>query len=122
MSRPLALPVLAWVLVGALAACGSQGAAASSNAGTTITVGALSNGAATETPITVKAVEEIRAKLPQRIRDSGTLNVGVGALPAGSPPLQFIGTDHKTLTGSETDLARLVAGVFGLKAEFQNAT
>ncbi|MBP2335553.1 polar amino acid transport system substrate-binding protein [Saccharothrix coeruleofusca] len=83
---------------------------------------ALANGAAAEAKITVEVVEEIRAKLPKEIRDSGKLDVGIGALPAGSPPLQFVGTDHKTLTGSEPDLARLVAGVLGLEPEFHNAT
>ncbi|MET0132988.1 MAG: transporter substrate-binding domain-containing protein [Kibdelosporangium sp.] len=121
--RRAALPVLAAVLAGALAACGSdEPAAASADGKVTVAVGALSNGAATETSITVSAVEEIRAKLPPKIRDSGTLTIGVGALPSGSPPLQFIGTDHKTITGSEADLGRLVAGVFGLKPELQNST
>ncbi|MCE7002468.1 transporter substrate-binding domain-containing protein [Kibdelosporangium philippinense] len=114
--------ILAVALVLTLAACGGEGTAASANGETTVAVGALSNGAATETSITVKTVEEIRAKVPQRIRDSGTLKLGVGALPSGSPPLQYIGTDHKTITGSESDLARLVAGVLGLKPEFQNST
>src|SRR5206468_11466749 len=88
----------------------------------TVTAGALSTGAATQTPITVATVEEIRAKLPQKVRDGGTLKVGVGALPSGSPPLTFTGTDNRTITGSEPDLARLVAGVLGLKPEFQNST
>ena len=42
--------------------------------------------------------------------------------PPGSPPLAFVGTDHKTLTGSEPDLGRLVGGVLGLKVQLNNAT
>ncbi|MFC0436960.1 ABC transporter substrate-binding protein [Kutzneria buriramensis] len=127
MSRHLArravLPVIAAALAAALTACGSaQSAVTSADGTTTVTVGALSNGAATATPITVAAVQEIRAKLPQKIRDGGTLKIGIGALPSGSPPLAFVGTDNQTITGSEPDLARLVAGVLGLKVEFQNST
>ena len=53
---------------------------------------------------------------------SGKLVIGVGALPAGFPPLAYVGTDQKTLTGSEPDLGRLVAAVLGLKPEIKNST
>jgi polar amino acid transport system substrate-binding protein len=111
-------------LLTTLAACGSSGtdAAASANGTASVTVGALSNGAAKETPITVPVVDSIRAELPQQIRDAGVLNVGLGLLPAGSPPLGYVGTDDKTLTGSEPDIARLVGAVLGLKVQLNNAT
>lgn len=81
-----------------------------------------SNGAGTSTTITVPTVPSIRAELPASIKDSGKLVIGEGALPAGFPPLAFIGDDQKTLTGSEPDLGRLIAAVYGLTPVIQNAT
>ncbi len=127
MSRRRAVPLAlaALTLGGLLAACGGgTSSAASGPAGgpTTVAVGAESNGAAKEASITVPVVDSIRAELPQAIRDKGTLDVGLGLLPAGSPPLGYVGTDQSTLTGSEPDLARLVAGVLGLEPKLNNAT
>lgn len=129
MSRPpsrlrrAAVSALAVTLLVGVAACGGGAASGAAGTGeTTVVVGALSNGAATETPITVSAVEQIRSTLPPAVRDAGTLNIGSGSLPAGSPPLGYTGTDEQTLTGSEPDLARLVAGVLGLKPEFHVST
>lgn len=48
--------------------------------------------------------------------------MGQGALPEGFPPLRFIGDAQKTLTGSEPDLGRLIAAVYGLQPEIVNAT
>ena len=114
-----------------LTACGSSttaktvtaAAAASAPAGSTVVaVGALSNGAATEVDLTVPQVDSIRAELPASVRDSGELTIGLGLLPAGSAPLGYTGSDQKTLTGSEPDIGRLVAAVFGLKPVLNNAT
>jgi len=114
-----------------LTACGSSttaktvtaAAAASAPAGSTVVaVGALSNGAATEVDLTVPQVDSIRAELPASVRDSGELTIGLGLLPAGSAPLGYTGSDQKTLTGSEPDIGRLVAAVFGLKPVLSNAT
>jgi polar amino acid transport system substrate-binding protein len=122
-SRLLRTALAATLLV-SLAACGSASgdAPAAGSGPATVAVGALSNGAAKEVSIQVPVVDSIRAELPAQIRDSGTLTVGLGLLPAGSPPLGFVGTDDRTITGSEPDLARLVAGVLGLKADLNNAT
>jgi polar amino acid transport system substrate-binding protein len=89
---------------------------------TAVVVGAHSNGAATETTIDVATVDSIRDQLPSAIKEKGTLVVGVGALPAGFPPLAYVGDDQQTLTGSEPDLSRLVAAVLGLKPDLQNST
>ncbi len=48
--------------------------------------------------------------------------MGQGALPEGFPPLPFIDDGQKTLTGSEPDLGRLIAAVYGLQPEIVNAT
>ncbi|MER5792823.1 transporter substrate-binding domain-containing protein [Streptomyces sp. NPDC001980] len=108
-----------------LAACGGDSDAATTTAAAKtgeVVVGQVSNGAATQTTIKVSEVKSISAELPDSVKKSGKLVIGEGALPAGFPPLAFVGSDQKTLTGSEPDLGRLVAAVFGLKPEIQNAT
>ncbi|WP_333767931.1 transporter substrate-binding domain-containing protein [Streptomyces sp. IBSBF 2435] len=110
-----------------LGACGSDdgsdsAAPAAANAKGTVVVGALSNGAAKPTDISVSEVAAIRAELPKSVVDSGQLTIGLGFLPSGSPPIGYIGTDQKTITGSEPDLGRLVAAVLGLKPVLANAT
>ncbi|WP_194897697.1 transporter substrate-binding domain-containing protein [Catenulispora pinisilvae] len=121
-----AVPAFAVVLLASACSSGASGTktdSAPAAAGTTVVrVGSLSNGAATEADITVAQQDALRAELPAAIRSGGTLKVAVGALPAGFPPLAYVGSDQKTLTGSEPDLARLVAAVLGLKPSFDNAT
>lgn len=106
-----------------LAACGgSSDAATTTDAAGTVTVGKVSNGAAEQTGLKVSEVKSISAELPSAVRRNGTLNIAVGALPDGFPPLAYIGGDQKTLTGAEPDLGRLVAAVLGLKPEVSNYT
>lgn len=117
-----------------LASCSSSGSGASGapapaggtisggSQSTTVSVGTLSNGAAKEVQLAVPQVSSIRAEVPKSVLDSGQLVIGEGALPAGFPPLAFVGSDQKTLTGSEPDLGRLVAAVLGLKPVVTNAT
>ncbi|MEU6773500.1 ABC transporter substrate-binding protein [Streptomyces sp. NPDC046759] len=108
-----------------LAACGGNSDAATTTEGAKsgeVVIGRVSNGAATQTTIKVSEVKSISAELPAPVKKSGTLEIGIGALPAGFPPLAYVGDDQKTLTGSEPDLGRLVAAVFGLKAEVKNST
>jgi len=111
-------------LVVSLAACSGQASAedAGSSAAGTVTIAAHTNGAGTETTLKVDKVAKIADELPASVKSSGKLVIGVGALPAGFPPLAFTGDDQKTLTGSEPDLGRLVAAVLGLKPEIKNAT
>lgn len=110
-------------LAGALAACGGDSdAATKTDTAGSVTVGQLSNGAAKEATLKVSEVKSISAEVPASVKKDGKLTIGVGALPDGFPPLAYVGSDQKTLTGSEPDLARLVAAVLGLKPELQNAT
>jgi polar amino acid transport system substrate-binding protein len=67
-------------------------------------------------------VASIRAKLPKPVLRKGELTIGLGMLPAGSPPLGYVGSDQRTLTGAEPDLGRLVASVLGLEPVLKNAT
>ncbi|WP_374009499.1 transporter substrate-binding domain-containing protein [Leifsonia sp. LS-T14] len=110
-------------LVVSLAACSGQASAEDGgSAADTVTIAAHTNGAGTETTVKVGTVQKIADELPDAVKKSGKLVIGVGALPAGFPPLAFTGDDQKTLTGSEPDLGRLVAAVLGLKPEVKNAT
>lgn len=108
-----------------LAACGGDSDAAtttdSARSGEVV-IGRVSNGAATQTTLRVSEVKSISAELPAAVRKRGTLEIGIGALPAGFPPLAYVGSDQKTLTGSEPDLGRLVAAVLGLRADVKNST
>jgi polar amino acid transport system substrate-binding protein len=118
----------AMALVAVLDACSSGGSASappsnSAPAGTTVvTVASHTAAPFHPTPIPVPEVAGIRNELPASVRNSGKLAIGLGALPSGSPPTAFVGTDQKTLTGSEPDLGRLVAAVFGLQPEIANST
>ncbi|GAB7106070.1 ABC transporter substrate-binding protein [Streptomyces phaeofaciens JCM 4814] len=106
-----------------LAACGGESAATTTGgAAGSVTVGRVSNGAAEETTLKVSEVKSISAELPESVRKSGKLVIGVGALPSGFAPLAYIGDDQKTLTGAEPDLGRLVAAVLGLEPETKNFT
>lgn len=118
---------LAVGLAVSLAACAGTNADAGSDnvtkAGkTNVTIAKAANGSGTETTIAVPTVAKIRAELPASVRASGTLVIGVGNLPAGFPPLSFLGSDQETQTGTEPDLGRLVAAVFGLEPEVKAAT
>lgn len=115
--------VLATGVVVALAGCAANASAGTStDADGTVTIGAHANGAATETTLTVEEDTKLHDELPAEVKQSGTLTIGIGALPSGFPPLAFTGDDQKTLTGSEPDLGRLVAAKLGLEADVQNAT
>jgi polar amino acid transport system substrate-binding protein len=67
-------------------------------------------------------VDSIAALVPDAIRTTGKLTIGVGAAGAGFPPLAFTATDNKTLIGSEPDLAVAIAGVLGLQPDLQNTS
>ncbi|MFF0742926.1 transporter substrate-binding domain-containing protein [Streptomyces sp. NPDC004111] len=125
-SRGLTALAVAVALAASLAGCGGDSDAATTAGGGapdgTVVVGALSNGAATETPLKVPEVKSLRAQLPKEVAARGTLTIGVGALPAGAAPLSYVGGDQKTLTGAEPDLGRLVAAVLGLRPEVKNST
>ncbi len=112
-------------LAATLTACGGDAepaAAAAGEARGEVGIGALSHGAAKHATLKVPAVPSLHDELPQEIKDKGELVIAVGALPAGSPPLNYIGSDQKTLTGSESDLGRLVAATLGLKPVVRNST
>jgi polar amino acid transport system substrate-binding protein len=124
--RRLTTGTVAAALAAGPAACGSDSAASADkpvdSPPGTVTVGTLSNGAAKQTDIKVSQVAAIRDELPASVIRSGRLVFGLGALPDSFPPVAFVGSDQQTLTGSELDLARLVAAVLGLKPVVKNST
>jgi polar amino acid transport system substrate-binding protein len=131
--RTLAVAALATALAVGLTACSSSKGADTSGtipvannstalSAVTVTVGAQASGWGTPTDIQVTPQADIIAKLPASVKASGKLTIGLGALPSGFPPLASVGDDNKTLTGSEPDLGRLVAAVFGLKPDIVNNT
>ena len=133
-ARALATVSLAGVLVASLAACasssnsGSSGASGQSTASSAAASGSGSSAAPTAvaiaqnsgpggTPTSIQVQEQasIRSELPPSVLSKGTLEIGVGALPSGFPPLVYLANDNKSIIGSEPDLARLIAAVLGLK-------
>ena len=122
--RTLAVAAFAAALTAGLTACGSNGAASAGSdaSNDTVTVGTQAKGIAKPIDLKVSKQQSIADEVPAAIKADGKLTIGIGALPSGFPPLAFVGDDDKTITGSEPDLGRLVAAVFGLKPEFNNDT
>ncbi|PRY11056.1 ABC transporter substrate-binding protein [Kineococcus rhizosphaerae] len=102
-----------------LAACGDGTDPATAPASTSSASGgtAVDTSPAQKGRITVEAVPEIAAKVPQAIKDRGTLVIGTTG--NGAPPLSFKADDDKTVIGIEPDIALLVAGVLGLEPDIQ---
>jgi polar amino acid transport system substrate-binding protein len=124
LTRAVSVATLLAVALGGVAACGTSSASPAKSTGSGSQVVTVAANASNATPVqlTVPVVASIRAELPKSLVDSGKLVIGVGALPAGFPPLAYVGTDQETLTGSEPDLGRLVAAVFGLTPDVRNAS
>lgn len=71
------------------------------------------------TRVRVDKVDDIAAKVPQAIRDRGTLLItGSGGT---APPLRFYASDDKTIVGSEVDFSYLVGDILGLDVDLQIA-
>ena len=77
------------------------------------------NLSAEQNRISTDKVDSIAAKVPQEFRDRGTIRITGNAGTA--PPLRFYADDDKTVIGSETDFAYLIAEVLGLKIDLQVA-
>jgi polar amino acid transport system substrate-binding protein len=124
IAKPAGVLLLTVALAASLAGCSGQALASDASSVSTgkVTIGAAANGAAKTTVLQVPEVAAIRKEVPKSVIKSGKLVIGIGALPSGSAPLIYTGDDQKTLTGSEPDLGRLIAAVFGLKPEVKNAT
>jgi polar amino acid transport system substrate-binding protein len=91
-------------------------------AATTTAAGGKLNLTADQARIVPAKIDAIAAEVPDSIRKTGKLVIGVGAAGAGFPPLAFAATDNTTLIGTEPDIAVLVAGVLGLEPDIQNSS
>lgn len=63
------------------------------------------------------ASQELRAMLPAKVRDAGTLNI---AISLAYPPMEYSDAGSTELKGADIDLAKEVASRLGLKPNFQN--
>jgi polar amino acid transport system substrate-binding protein len=110
--RPATLLVAGLATAGlALSACGSSSLDTGSSSSST-----SSRSSSSRAGGGVDAA--LAAKVPQKIKDKGTLVVGSDASYA---PNEFLDKDGKTVIGMDVDIFNAVAAKLGLKAEFQNA-
>ncbi len=65
-------------------------------------------------PVSIDAVPEAVALLPESISDAGVLRV---AIPTNEPPTQFYREGTQEMTGLNPDIASLVADALGLELE-----
>ena len=62
---------------------------------------------------------DLAAKLPDKIKSAGTINV---ATDASYPPMEFFAADNTTIQGMDVDLAKALGEVLGVKVNVENAT
>ena len=111
--RPATLLVAGLATAGlALSACGSSSldTGSSSSTSSSSSSSSSSSGGGVD--------QALAAKVPQKIKDKGTIVVGSDASYA---PNEFLDKDGKTVIGMDVDLFNAVAAKLGLKAEYQNA-
>lgn len=113
MRRQLKIAVLALAVSSALTvgACGSDPA-------DTVSSSAPSSTAATSVPPTVERDDALAATVPEAIRSTGTLTVGINV---PYEPNEFLDGSGK-LVGFDVDLMDAIGTVLGLKPQFQRRT
>ncbi|WP_432493086.1 ABC transporter substrate-binding protein [Kineococcus gypseus] len=105
----------------ALSACGTPADPAADAAAAPATAdGGVDTSAAQPGRLTVAAAPAIAAKVPQAIRERGTLVIGTTG--NGNPPLSFRADDDETVIGIEPDLALLVAQVLDLEPDVRTTS
>ncbi|MGW1269159.1 ABC transporter substrate-binding protein [Streptomyces sp. NPDC002491] len=111
LARSTAIATATMLSFGLLAACGGSDDSGSSTS---------SGGPAASASTTVlKADSAIESLVPEAIKKKGTL---VFATDATAPPNESVDTDGKTIVGNEIDIAKNLASLMGLKAEFVNVS
>ncbi|MER5840245.1 ABC transporter substrate-binding protein [Streptomyces prasinus] len=103
--------VLASSLV--LAACGNPADGGTTEIAATKGADTKINTSPEQDRVTTDKVASIAAGVPERIRETGTLELVASS--GSAAPLTFYATDDKTVIGVEPDLAHLVADVLGLE-------
>ncbi|MET0187602.1 MAG: ABC transporter substrate-binding protein [Pseudonocardia sediminis] len=79
--------------------------------------GATVNTSPEQNRVRAEKDDALAAKVPQAVRDKGTLVVGTTG--NGSPPLSFRADDDRTIIGTEPDVAQLVADKLGLRLDLR---
>ncbi|MGW0558097.1 ABC transporter substrate-binding protein [Streptomyces sp. NPDC002926] len=118
--RAFATAVAVLAASGLLAACGGTGDAATDAVKPKGRPGEGINISPDQHRIRGKKVDAIAAKVPDAIRERGTIRIGASA--DASPPLGFYATDDKTRIGAEIDIATLIVDTLGLKPQFEEVS
>lgn len=101
------------VLALAITGCGSD------DSDTTSTAASGGSGGAKTTNSSSAVDQTIADQVPAEIKSKGTLKVGSDPTYA---PNEFLGDDGKTIVGMDPDLGKAIAGVLGLKVEFEKSS
>ncbi|MET8111010.1 ABC transporter substrate-binding protein [Streptomyces prasinus] len=114
-SHPRRTAAAALVLASALvlAACGNPADGGTTEIAATKGADTKINTSPEQDRVTTDKVASIAAGVPERIRETGTLELVASS--GSAAPLTFYATDDKTVIGVEPDLAHLVADVLGLE-------
>lgn len=118
--RAFATAVAVIAASGLLAACGGTSDAATDAVKPKVRPGEGINISPDQHRIRGKKVDAIAAKVPDVIRERGTIRIGASA--DASPPLGFYATDDKTRIGAEIDIATLIVDTLGLKPQFEEVS
>ncbi|MFF0064510.1 ABC transporter substrate-binding protein [Streptomyces sp. NPDC005279] len=118
--RAFATAVAVLAASGLLAACGGTSDAAADAVKPKGRPGEGINISPDQHRIRGKKVDAIAAKVPDAIRERGTIRIGASA--DASPPLGFYATDDKTRIGAEIDIATLIVDTLGLKPQFEEVS
>ncbi|MER5461187.1 ABC transporter substrate-binding protein [Streptomyces sp. NPDC002668] len=118
--RAFATAVAVIAASGLLAACGGTSDAATGAVKPKVRPGEGVNISPDQHRIRGKKVDAIAAKVPDVIRERGTIRIGASA--DASPPLGFYATDDKTRIGAEIDIATLIVDTLGLKPQFEEVS
>ncbi len=113
------------LIAGAIAALAiaAGGCGTSNNDTTSSTTGGGGGGTTVANPTATPGINEakdstIAAEVPSSIASKGSLVVATDATYA---PMEFVGTDGKTIQGADADLAKGLGQIMGVSSHMQNA-
>jgi polar amino acid transport system substrate-binding protein len=96
-----------------------RGAAVFTAAGLALTLAACGSSSSSTTPsASTSATADSSITVPAAFKSKGTLTV---ATDPSYAPNEFIGSDNKTITGMDIDLANAIGSTLGLKVDVKNA-
>ncbi|GGX59745.1 ABC transporter substrate-binding protein [Streptomyces minutiscleroticus] len=104
----------------ALAACADPSDGGTTEVAASAGAGARIDLSPDQDRVTTDEVASIAARVPERIRKRGTLEVVASS--GSAAPLTFHATDNRTVIGVEPDIAHLVADVLGLRVHLNTVS